>query len=1369
MEIGLVRPVSIIEEMRTAYLDYAMSVIVSRALPDVRDGLKPVQRRIMYGMWDMGVRHNTAHKKCARIVGDVLGKMHPHGDSSVYEALVRMAQEWNMREPLVDGQGNFGCFIGDTKIKLLDGTERSFAELAQLPRDEIFYVYSMDPQGRVVVGEGRYSRITRRGAQLVELTFDDGSKVRCTPEHRFMLRNGEWKEAQYLTIDDSLMAGYFDTKPLDAKTNDYLRVLQPTTGEYEFVHRLADEYNDAHGRNQSIKRPFVRHHKNFNRFDNRPTNIERMNWLEHLHLHMDQIQALWQQDEFRAAQRAGVQQYYAEHPEVVEERRHRMVTQNQSAAFRDANGKRVAQSLRERHAAHPELAQKQGEMLRQLWQDPDYRAKMSRVLRGSHTRPLTPTEKARVSRIIDEKSRAMWQDETMRAEIKRTIIAALSSPEVRARISENSRQLWQNPEYRAKYAPDHHRKMAQKLWADPATREQHRAKIAQQWQDPTFRAAHLEGRKHDYARRVAENPRVMTELAQKSATSLRQKWSDGDYSRQVMRTKIAGYVARLLAECNREDITTAVYDARRNANWIPNSQKALSYFNSFDELLDVAAVHNHRVVDVQRLDERVDVYDITVDEHHNFMLANGCIVHNSIDGDAAAAYRYTEARLSAIAEELLFDIDKNTVDFVPNFDGSYMQPSVLPAKIPNLLLNGAAGIAVGMATNIPPHNLNELCDGITLLIDKPEATVEELMALIPGPDFPTGGTILGNEGIVSGYSTGRGHIIIRAKAHIEEAARGAFHIVLTELPYQVNKARLQERIAELVKEKKIDGIRDVRDESDRTGIRLVVILKQDAQPKKVLNQLFKFTSMQVTFGVNMLALVDGNHPRVLTLKQALKHYIEYRETVIRRRTEFELARARARAHILEGLKIAIDNLDEIIRTIRESRTRDSARNNLQHGFRLSELQANAILEMQLGRLASMERKRIEDEYREVTKLIGELEAILESEQRVMGIIKQDMVYLKEKYGSARRTRIAAEATGDISAEDLIPDIQVLVTVTDRGYIKRLPADTYRPQHRGGKGIKGMATREADVVEHMVTCRSLDDLLFFTDRGKVYQLKAHEVPDASRTAKGLPLVNLISLEPGEQITSILNVPDFTQGEFLVMATVKGKIKRTILSEYSSVRSNGLIAIGLEPGDELRWVRPSTGDEDILLTSCMGQTIRFEQSEVRAMGRPASGVQGMNIREDDRLVSMDLVEDGSALLVVTTKGFGKRTALNDYPVKGRAGMGVITIKLRDGDQIAAAQVVKPTDVLTLISKQGIVLKTHIASISQLGRSTQGVTIMHLGPKDAVATFSVEPPQDDEPSSAVMSAVEAIVPLMSTADGDHATNGKNGTNGASQERLL
>jgi DNA gyrase subunit A len=733
----------------------------------------------------------------------------------------------------------------------------------------------------------------------------------------------------------------------------------------------------------------------------------------------------------------------------------------------------------------------------------------------------------------------------------------------------------------------------------------------------------------------------------------------------------------------------------------------------------------------------------------------------SVDGDPPAAMRYTEARLSRIAEELIYDIEKNTVDFKPNYNGEFEEPTVLPARLPNLLLNGAAGIAVGMATNIPPHNLGELCDAISFLIDSPDATVEDLLERVPGPDFPTGGIILGTEGIASAYATGRGHIIIRAKAHIEEAARGAYHIVVTELPYQVNKARLIERIAELVKDRKIEGIRDVRDESDRSGIRLVIILKQDAQPKKVLNHLFKYTQMQVTFGVNMLALVDGTQPQVLPLKKVLQHYIDHRQNVIRRRTEFELAKARDRAHILEGLKIALDNLDEVISTIRNSRTRDSARNNLMSNFKLSERQANAILEMQLGRLAALERKKIEDEYREVIKLIAQLEDILANPRRVLALIKDDMAYLKEKYNDVRRTRILAEATGDISAEDLIPDLQVLVTLTERGYIKRVNADTYRPQHRGGKGIKGMTTREQDIVQHMVTCNTMDDLLFFTDRGKVYQLKTHEVPDAGRTAKGLPLVNLISLEPNEQVTSVLPVPNFEDGEYLLMATVNGKIKRTILNEYSSVRSNGLIAIGLEAGDELRWVRMSKGDEDVLLTTRSGQTIRFRQAQVRPMGRPASGVTGIDLRNKDQVVGMDLVREGASLLVVTKRGQGKRTELDEYPAKGRATGGVITMKLRPGDSIAVAQVIDASDTLTFITRQGIVIKLAANSISCLGRSTQGVRVINLNASDEVAAMSIEPFQEDLSDPSVMSSAEA------GGEDGAPTNGK--VNGAQQEPLL
>ena len=716
-----------------------------------------------------------------------------------------------------------------------------------------------------------------------------------------------------------------------------------------------------------------------------------------------------------------------------------------------------------------------------------------------------------------------------------------------------------------------------------------------------------------------------------------------------------------------------------------------------------------------------------------YMLVDGQGNFGSVDGDPPAAMRYTEARLSAIAEELLFDIDKNTIDFRDNFDGTFKEPTVLPARLPKLLLNGSSGIAVGMATNIPPHNLGEVCDAIDHLIDHPDATLEDLIKIIPGPDFPTGGLILGSEGINNAYSTGRGHITIRAKAHVEEAARGAFYIVVSELPYQVNKARLQERIAELAKDRKIEGIRDVRDESDRTGMRLVVILKQDAQPKKVLNALYKHTQMQQTFGVNTLALVDqGRQPRLLTLKRLLQEYIDYRREVLRRRTEFELEKARARAHILEGLKIALDNLDEVIATIRSSRTRDSARNNLMSNFKLSEAQSNAILEMQLGRLAALERKKIEDEYREVIKLIASLEDILANPRKLLHLIKDDLKNLKEKYSDPRRTRIIPDADGEVSDEDLIPDLNVLVTLTERGYIKRQDPAAYRTQHRGGRGIKGAPTREQDTVRHIFNCSTMDDLLFFTDRGKVYQLKAHELPDAGRTAKGLPLVNLISLEPGELVTSVLAVPDFDEAEYLIMATVRGKIKRTLLKEYSQVRSNGLIAIGLEDGDLLGWVAMTYGHEDVLMTTMRGQTIRFAQEQVRSMGRPASGVIGINLDDDDQVVGMDLVVDNASLLVVTTRGFGKRTSLDEYPVKGRATGGVITIKLRSNDKVAVAHVVGDESLLTLITTAGVVMRTRAQEISQLGRSTIGVTVINLNNGEQVAALSVEEAMDDEERS-------------------------------------
>ncbi|MGI0017700.1 MAG: DNA gyrase subunit A, partial [Nitrosotalea sp.] len=693
MELGIVKPVGIVDQMTGAYLDYSMSVIVSRALPDVRDGLKPVHRRVLYAMEQMGLQSNKSFRKCAGIVGEVLKEYHPHGDVAVYDTLVRMAQPWNLRYPLVMGQGNFGCFTGDTKISLLDGTEKSFAELAQLSPDERFHVYSVDGQGNIVIGEGYNARITRQQAELVEVTLDNDAVIRCTPDHRFMLRDGSYKQAQYLTPEDSLMPGYFDKAPVKQGMNEYLRVQQPATDDYVFVHHLADEFNESKGLAQIFHGPYVRHHVNFNRFDNRPINIVRMDFLEHLHLHAEQIGALWENPEFRAAQRRGVQSYYARNPQARSARRERMIAQNRHPAFRQVNGQRVASQLREMYASNPEARAQIAERMRQLWQDPDYRERMSKALSGITKRPLTPEQRREVSRIVSEKSRIMWSDDTKRTEIVAAIVAAMSSEAVRARISSRVRAAWRNPAYRAKFGTQHFSRMAHTLWSNPETKVLHQAKIARQWNDREFRETQSAGVHESNLRRLAANPAMMNELAGKAAVSLRQNWQRADYKRQVMRQRVARYVSQLQHSMPDCALTPEIYDASRDANWIPRYRSVMAYFDSWDDLLDAGAHYNHRIVSVRRLEEREDVYDITVDEHHNFLISGGVFVHNSVDDDPPAAMRYTEAKMALIANELLGDIDRDTVDFRPNYDGHSEEPVVLPARLPNLLLNGAAGIA----------------------------------------------------------------------------------------------------------------------------------------------------------------------------------------------------------------------------------------------------------------------------------------------------------------------------------------------------------------------------------------------------------------------------------------------------------------------------------------------------------------------------------------------------------------------------------------------------------------------------------------------------------------------------------------------------
>jgi DNA gyrase subunit A len=713
-----------------------------------------------------------------------------------------------------------------------------------------------------------------------------------------------------------------------------------------------------------------------------------------------------------------------------------------------------------------------------------------------------------------------------------------------------------------------------------------------------------------------------------------------------------------------------------------------------------------------------------------YPLVDGQGNFGSVDGDGAAAMRYTEARLASIADELLADIDKRTVDYKPNYDASLEEPTVLPARLPNLLINGSSGIAVGMATNIPPHNLNEICDAIAYLIENPEATVDELLGIVHGPDFPTGGTILGREGIRAAYATGRGRVVIRAKAFVEETPRGnKYQIVITELPYQVNKAALLERIAELVKEGKLDGISDLRDESDRSGMRAVIELKRDAQPMKVLNNLFKHTALQQTFGVNMLALVErGTQPRVLSLRRALQEYITHRQEVITRRTEFELDKAKRRAHVLEGLKIALDNIDAVIATIRKSQTTETARKNLMSGFTLSEIQANAILDMRLARLAALERKKIDDEYKEVLKEIKYLESLLADPKKILGLIHADMVMLKDKYGDERRTRI--QDVSDILTEaDLVPEVDVLVTITNRGYVKRIADDVYRTQHRGGRGKTGVTMREEDGVQHILAANTMDSLLLFTNRGKVYHVKVHELPDASRTAKGLPIINVINIQPDETVTTLLRVRDFKEAEFLFFTTRLGRVKRTTLSQFQSVRSSGLIAIGLEPKDELAWVKMTSGSDNVVLVSQKGQAIQFKETDVRAMGRPAAGVIGIRLAAKDRVIAFEVVRDGGDLLVVAEKGLGKRTPISEYRSIHRGGKGVTAMRLtaKTGDIVAAAMA-EPDDTIMLMNTSGVVIRIPVQQISRIGRATQGVTLMRLGDGEQVASMTVVERKDE-----------------------------------------
>jgi DNA gyrase subunit A len=968
------------QEMRQAYLDYSMSVIVARALPDVRDGLKPVQRRILYTMHEEGLRSDRPFRKSANIVGAVMGKYHPHGDAPIYDALVRLAQDFAARYPLVQGQGNFGCFAGETKVELYNGEQKTLAELVDMAhRGARVDVFTVDAHRNVRIKPMRAPRLVRRNDPVVKLSLESGAEIVCTPDHRFMLRDGTYREARELKTKDQLM-------------------------------------------------PFAR--------------------------------------------------------SSIPERLHR------TGAF-----------------------------------------------------PI------------------------------------------------------------------------------PAS------------------------------------------LAQK-----------------VAKVEPAG---------------------------------------------------------------RADVYDLTVDITQNFAIAAGIFVHNSIDDDPPAHMRYTEARPAAIANEMLADIDKSTVDWVPNYDSRAMQPVVLPARLPNLLVNGSAGIAVGMATNIPPHNLTEIALATKRLIEDPELTTDDLCETILGPDFPGGGLIYRFEeeknvetgkaeridAIRRAYANGRGRILMRAKAHVEDMRAGRQAIVVSELPYVVNKASLIEKIADLVQNKKLAGISDIRDESDREGMRIVIEIKRDDSAERVLNNLFKHTAMQSAFNLNMLALVD-QEPRTLSLKEVLQHHIDYRKSVIRRRTEHDLGKAKERAHILEGFKIALDHIDEIVKTIRGSKTPDTALASLQQKFELTEAQARAILEMQLRRLTGLERQKIDDEYQETIKLIAELESILGSPRRILALIKTDLDELVAKYGDERRTIIADDLPRQFTDEQLVADEDVVITLSSRNYAKRMPLSTYRAQHRGGRGVIGMQTREEDDVEHLVVARNHDKLYVFTDRGRVFALKAYELPDASRTAKGTPIQNILeAMQQGERVSALVAIRDTSSAQFLMMATRKGFVKKTTLSEYATVRRAGLIAIALRKGDELAWVAPCGKDDRIILATRKGKGICFNASDARPMGRSTQGVTGIRLQKGDEVVGMGIARPRTEVLSVTENGYGKRTAVEEFPTQGRGGQGVILASLgpKTGNVAAMQMVDEGSQEILLISTTGVVIRTPLEQIRALGRPTMGVKVMTTGDAKiaSIATFTTTRP--------------------------------------------
>jgi len=1311
------------DEMKKSYIDYAMSVITARALPDVRDGLKPVHRRILYAMHRAGLGNDKPYRKSAYIVGRVLGSYHPHGDMAVYDALVRMAQNFSLRYPLVQGHGNFGCFTGDTRIKLLDGTSKTFKELCkEYKKDDVFYVYSVDKNGIIVVGEASNPKKTKKNSQIVEIMLDNGEKIKCTPNHKFLLRNLKYKEAKELKKTDSLMPGYLRLSQGNLK--EYLMIKQINNEKYIYVHDITDKYNLKRGVYSAEDGP-VRHHKDFNKHNNNPNNVQRISWEDHTKLHYEQIDNLWKNEEFRRKQREGMIKYYKENPEAIEKARERIIRINKDPKFKEKQ-----QEGKKKLYLNPEWKKEQSERSKSYWKDSKKREKASIFSKKMWSNPNKKIEiikrlrevmskdeiRSRVSKGLKEAYKKDPSIQERKAESLKAYYK--NNPEARKNISKRSKELWKNEDYRKKYDRDHFSEMAKKLWSDENYVEKKRQEFIELWKDEGFKDKQIKIISRNGKLRSKKYPNLMKDIAKKAALSHTKNWKDVNYKNNIIKNKILCYINYLITNIGKENINEETYNSNRYNNCFPRFENAVKYFKSFDEMVSSAEEYNHKIISIKWLDEKKDVYDITVKEYHNFLLDAGVFVHNSQDGFPAAHQRYTEARLAKISNEMLKHIDEETVKFIQNYDGSDKEPVALPSLVPNLLLNGSTGIAVGMATNIPPHNLSETIDAVVAMINNPETIVSELMKYLPGPDFPTGGIIAGTSGIKEAYETGRGKISVLAKTEIENE-KGKEKIIVYEIPYMINKTLLIEEMANLVKSKKVEGISDLRDESDRKGMRIVVEVKQGYSADVVLNQLQKYSTLKTTFGINIIALVN-NEPKTLNLRDLIGYYIKHRKDVTIRRFEFELEKSRIRAHILLGLKVALTNIDAVVATIKSSKDTVTARDLLIERFKLSEKQADAILEMRLSRLTSLETQKINEEHDNLVKRIQEIREILGSDEKIFNVIKNELIELKEKYRDNRRTLLQGEYR-IIEKEDLIEDEEVVVTATHSGYVKKLPVETYKSQGRGGKGVIGTGTKEEDFVESLFVTSTHSYLLCFTNLGRVYWLKTYDIPTASRYSSGKAIVNLLKLKDNEKVTTMMPVKEFDKG-YLTMITKKGVIKKISLNNFSNPRPSGIIAVNLRDKDELVNVVYTAGNDLLLIATKKGMAVKFKENDLREMGRNASGVRGIRLRDKDEVVSLVKVSDDMTLLTATENGYGKKTKVEEYRLIRRGGGGVINIKTseRNGN-IVNVKCVNENDDIIFITEKGIVMRTKVKEISVIGRNTSGLRLIKLNSGDKLKSLA------------------------------------------------